>query len=126
MTIAEFMVLAAALIPYIAVGYAKHRSAKNFDNADPRNLSHFDAESMRAYNAQLNGFEIFPFFAAAVVIAEFHGVSYAVLSILSALFVASRIFYTLAYIKNKAMMRSPLFSVGLLITIGIFLLPFLQ
>ena len=126
MTIAEFMILAAALLPHITVGYAKGRARKDFDNADPRNLSHFDAVSLRAYNAHLNGFEIFPFFAAAVVIAEFHDASYAVLSILALLFIVSRIAYTLAYVQNWAMGRSALFTVSLLLTVGIFLLPFFK
>jgi uncharacterized MAPEG superfamily protein len=121
MTIAELMVLVAALIPYVTVGFAK--GAKDFDNADPRNITHLHGVQKRAYNAQLNGYEIFPFFAVAIIFAEFKHTPQLWIDVLAVVFILLRGWYTWAYLKDKASLRSSVFSLGLLIPIVLLFLP---
>lgn len=76
MTIAFWCVLAAIMLPYLATIWAK-ASAGNFtaqDNHDPRAfLATVQGVAKRANNAQQNGFEVTPAFAAAVIIAHLAG-----------------------------------------------------
>src|SRR3546814_7254438 len=69
MTTALWCVLVAALLPFLFTGLAK--ASKRFDNAAPRD--YFEQSTgwrKRAHWAQLNSFEAFPAFAAAVIIAQ--------------------------------------------------------
>ena len=71
MTLALWCVLIAALLPYVATGIAKFATRDRYDNRDPRAfLDRQTGIARRADNAQKNGFEAFPFFAAAVIVAE--------------------------------------------------------
>jgi uncharacterized MAPEG superfamily protein len=121
MMLSELMVLVAGLIPYATVSYAK--KTKEFDNATPRNTKILSGARLRAYNAQLNGYEIFPFFAVAVIFAQLNHASQIWIDTLSVLFIVDRLIYTWAYITDKPSMRSALFSIGLLIAIALFFLP---
>src|SRR5690242_4590605 len=68
MPIALWCVLIAGLLPYIAASIAKFRS--DFDNASPRDwLAKQEGFRRRANAAQSNGFETFPLFAVAVIVA---------------------------------------------------------
>ena len=72
MTTAYWCVLIAAYLPIAWTGMAKFGAGgKDFDNAAPRAmLAKLDGWRQRANWAQLNGFEAFPPFAAAVIIAH--------------------------------------------------------
>jgi uncharacterized MAPEG superfamily protein len=122
MTIADICILIAALMPYIAAGYAKSH-ATNFDNGSPRDPAMYTGAALRAYNAQLNCFEVFPFFAVAVILAEFRSSAHLYIDILAILFIVIRIVYLNLYITNKSNARTPVWSLGLLITILLFILP---
>ncbi len=66
MTIALWCVFVAGLLPYIATGLAKGGPEK-FDNNEPRAwIARQTGAKARANAAQMNSFEVFPFFAAAV------------------------------------------------------------
>ena len=70
MTTAYWCVLIAGLLPYVATLTAKIGGEK-FDNRDPREwLNRQSGHRQRANAAQLNSFEAFPLFAAAVVVAH--------------------------------------------------------
>mgnify|MGYP006164011713 CR=1 FL=1 len=70
MTTAYWCVLAAALMPYVAVSIAKS-GGERFDNSNPRLwLEKQQGFRARANAAQANSFEAFPFFAAAVIVAH--------------------------------------------------------
>ncbi len=70
MTTAYWCVLAAALMPYVAVSIAKS-GGERFDNSNPRLwLERQQGFRARANAAQANSFEAFPFFAAAVIVAH--------------------------------------------------------
>lgn len=126
MTIADFMILLAALLPYITVSFAKKTAHARFDNADPRNLSAFSAKELRIYNAHLNGFEVFPLFAAAVLLSELRAASSLWIDLLALFFVGTRLLYTVAYVYDKPTLRSALFGLGFFSIVALFLLPFLR
>ncbi len=122
MSVAYWCVLAAALIPYIAVGFAK--AGPDYDNRMPRSwATGLEGRRARAHAAHQNGFEAFPFFAAAVLLSTLAEAPPNLVDTLSAVFVAARIGYTAAYIADKATLRSVLWLVGLGAVVGLFLAP---
>lgn len=125
MTIAFWCVLAAIMLPYLATIWAK-ASAGHFtaqDNHDPRAfLATVQRVAKRANNAQQNGFEVTPAFAAAVIIAHLAGgAEQAVLDQLAIAFVLSRVLYTLCYIADWAMLRSLVWTVGMGLIVSMFI-----
>jgi uncharacterized MAPEG superfamily protein len=128
MTIAFWCVLAAAVMPYIFTGMAKfgQRDAQDakparYDNHAPRAyLSQLTGRKLRAHWAQLNAFEAFPAFAAAVIIAHIAGGNPTSIDGLAVLFVAFRLVYGYCYIADKPSTRSLVWLGGLLCVIGLF------
>lgn len=124
MTSAYWCVLMALMLPYVATVVAK-ASAGNFtphDNHDPRAfLANVQGMAKRAHNAQQNGFEITPAFAAAVIIAHVAGVAeQGLIDQLAIAFVISRLLYTGCYIADWALLRSVVWSVGLGLIVSLF------
>jgi len=107
MAIAYLCILVAALLPYVWVGIAKF-GGRRYDNRDPRGwlAKQEDPRTHRAYNAQLNAFEAFAPFAAAVLMAQLAGVDPARITPLALAFVALRVVHGLFYIGNKPTFRS--------------------
>ena len=123
MTLAYWMVLAAALLPYLGTTYAKFAEGggRTYDNHAPRaQLETLPPKRRRAHWAQLNGFEAFPAFAAAAIIAHLAGAPQARIDLLACVFVAARLAYTFCYIHDKATARSLVWAVGLVCVIGLF------
>jgi uncharacterized MAPEG superfamily protein len=118
MYFAYWMVLAAAFLPYACTAYAKGAAA---DNRAPRLYAEtLTGARQRADWAQRNHFEIFPLFAAAVIIASVAGARHPLVDWLAGVFVALRILYSLAYITDRATLRSILFILGALCILGLF------
>lgn len=121
MTTAYWMILVAGLLPYWSTVTSKWR--RDYNNALPRaGIDKLQPFKQRAYWAQLNAFEAFPLFAAAVIVAHL-SVSRADQAWINGLAVACvgfRILYTLAYFYDKPTLRSLLWSGGLLCVIGLF------
>ena len=118
MYFAYWMVLAAAFLPYACTAYAKGAGA---DNHAPRLYAeNLTGARRRADWAQRNHFEIFPLFAAAVIIASLTGVPHATVNWLAGVFIALRIVYSVAYITDRATLRSILFLLGALCILGLF------
>lgn len=119
MTIAYWCVLIAAFIPYLFTIAAKTQS--NFTNRRPRAyLDSLEGWRKRAYWAQLNGFEAFPPFAAAVLIAHQLYAAQVVINALAMTFIAARLIYGLCYIFDRPTLRSLFWCVGSLCVIGLF------
>jgi uncharacterized MAPEG superfamily protein len=119
MTIALWCVLIAGLLPYAATLLAKSKSG--FDNANPREwLARQDGFRSRANAAQLNGFESFPLFAAAVVIAQYLQAPQHTLNTLAVSFVAARVLFVLFYVVNKPALRSLVWFIGIGCCVAIF------
>jgi uncharacterized MAPEG superfamily protein len=113
MTIAFWCVLAAAVLPYIFTGVAKAGGGK-YNNKSPREfLDKQEGYRKRANFAQLNSFEAFPAFAAAVVIAHIAGnASQGMMDGLAMGFIAARVAYGLCYIFDLATLRSLVWTAG--------------
>ena len=77
----------------------------------------------RALGAHQNGIEAFPFFAAAVLLAEFRLAPQHLIDELAVLFLIVRIAYVFTYLGNRPTLRSILWSIGFAINIAIFFLP---
>src|SRR3546814_1043182 len=94
---------------------------KRFDNAAPRD--YFEQSTgwrKRAHWAQLNSFEAFPAFAAAVIIAQIAAGPNATADKLALIFIAARLVYGVLYVVNKPTLRSLAWLVGIGCVIGLF------
>lgn len=123
MSTAYWCVLVAALLPYFTVAIAKVYSPYN--NAKPRSPDTYKGLALRAHSAHLNGFEVFPFFAIAVISAS--GASPVaidpLLNSLALAWIVARLAYTGAYLLDQASARSLIWIVNLTISVAIFTMP---
>ena len=120
MTIALWCVLVAGLLPYAATLTAK--GGVRFDNRNPRAwLAAQTGWRARAHAAQLNSFEAFPLFAAAVIVAQQLHAPTARIDALALVFVAARVAYLLAYLADRHVLRSIVWAIGLGAAVAIFL-----
>lgn len=95
-----------------------------YDNKNPRvQQAELVGWGRRAVAAHLNGFEAFPAFAAAVLVAAASGADPGWTSRLAVAFVIARVFYIPLYIFNLDLLRSAVWTVGLVATGCLFLLP---
>jgi uncharacterized MAPEG superfamily protein len=121
MSTALWCVLFAGLLPYFTVVAAK-RSGGGYDNASPREWAKsLDGFRQRAYAAHQNHFEFFPFFAAAVIIADWKAGG-ATVDRLALAILACRLAYTAAYVMDRPTLRSLAWGVALIGIIGLFVL----
>src|SRR5262249_3282462 len=92
MTIAEFCIFAVVAIYLLTIVPIKWIGYRHYDNSKPRDPAFYeDAIRARALGAHQNGIEAFPFFAAAVLLAEFRGAPQSLINELAVLFVIVRI-----------------------------------
>jgi len=120
MTIALWCVLVAALLPYLAATIAK-AGGERYDNRDPRSwLERQDGFRARANRAQLNGFEAFPFFAVAVIVAQLLQAPQERVDALAVIFVAARVGHLACYLADWHGARSIAWLVGWLACIFLF------
>jgi uncharacterized MAPEG superfamily protein len=123
MTLANGMILAAALLPYLAAVIAK-AGAQGFNNNSPRLwLAQQGGYRQRADWAQRNHFEAFAPFAAAVILAQMAGAPQGRVDLLALAFVLLRLTYTGAYLADLATLRTLLFLGGMGCVVWLFLLP---
>lgn len=119
MTTALWCVLIAGLLPYAATLTAK--AGARFDNKNPREwLANQSGYRQRANAAQLNGFEAFPLFAAAVIVAQMTGAPQDRVDLLAIVFVLARVAYLLLYLANLDVLRSLAWFVGIGSAVAIF------
>jgi uncharacterized MAPEG superfamily protein len=119
MTIAFWCVLAAALAPYATVALAKYD--RTYDNRSPRDWeSRLEGRGRRAVFAHQNHFEAFAPFAAGVIVAHLAGVPQGASDAIAVAFVAARVAYTWAYLADRALLRSTLWTAGFACVIALF------
>ena len=124
MTIAEWCVFGTLMLYLLTIASVKWAGHRRFDNAKPRDPDFYDDPiRARALGAHQNGIEAFPFFAFAVLLAEFRVGPLRLIDELAVLFLIVRIAYVLTYIGNRPTLRSILWSLGFAINIAIFFLP---
>ncbi len=124
MTIAYWCVLAALVLPYLYIGYAKFTGG-DFgpkQNHNPREfLEKLEGARKRAFWAQQNSFEVTPGFAAAVIIAQqISEAGQGTIDGLALTFVASRVLYGICYIADWASIRSLVWAVGMVCIVALF------
>jgi len=130
-TLAYWCVLVMALMPVVCAGIAKSgmmgtpRREGGYDNDNPRNWLSLQTDwRARANNAQANTFEALPFFFAAVIIAHQLQAPQWRIDLLALAFVALRVAYVAAYVKNKANLRSAVWVIALLVNVGLLFVGF--
>lgn len=121
MTTAFWCVLVAGLLPLTATMIAK--SKPGFDNHNPRAwLQNLEGFRQRANAAQLNSFEAYPLFAAAVIIAYLLHAPQPTIDKLALAFIGARIAYIACYVANWALLRSLCWAAALGCSIAIFII----
>lgn len=121
MILTYWFILIAGLMPYSVLQIAR---GPRFDNAKPRDsYAAAEGRQKRAYNAHLNSFEVFPFYAAAVLVALQAGMGGTLLNVLAGLWLVSRVGYIYAYLTDKPTWRSRVWAVGMLLVLMIITLP---
>lgn len=126
MSISNWCVLAACLLPMLTAGMAKASTARmprksgGYDNDNPREwASRLSGWQARAISAQYNGFEALPLFIAAVVLAQQSQADQGRIDTLALAFVAIRIVYVATYLMNLGTLRSLVWTAGLATSIAI-------
>ena len=122
LTIADWCIfIAGMLVPVVFTIYAK--ASKGFDNAKPREyMEHIAGARKRAYWAVQNGYETFPLFMAAVLLAERATVAQQTVNLLAVGFVVCRFIYGLMYVLDKATMRSLVWAASMVCVVSLFVL----
>ncbi|WGR95391.1 MAPEG family protein [Bradyrhizobium sp. ISRA443] len=124
MTVAEWCVFGTLMLSLLTIASVKWIGFRRFDNSRPRDPGFYDDPiRSRALGAHQNGLEAFPFFAVAVLLAEFRLGHLRLIDELAVLFLIIRIAYVFTYIGNRPTLRSILWSIGFAINIAIFFLP---
>ena len=127
MTIAEWCVFGTLMLYLLTIAAVKWIGYRRFDNAKPRDPAFYDDPlRARALGAHQNGIEAFPFFAAAVLLAEFRVAPQNLINELAVLFLIVRAAYVLTYIGNRPRLRSILWNLGFTINVAIFFLPLIR
>lgn len=124
MTIAEWCLPVAVLLTILSIAPAKLSGVREYDNAHPRD-PRFYTPGLRARSlgAHLNGYEAFPFFAAAVILAEMRSVPQATVNALAVAFVVVRVAYVLLYLGNRPSLRSLVWAIGFACNLALFCSP---
>jgi uncharacterized MAPEG superfamily protein len=124
MTVAEWMIFAAVILYLLTVAPVKVVLRPPFDNANPRNPA-FNKPGIasRALGAHINGIETFPFFAAAILLAEFRHAPQYRIDGLAVAFVVVRLLFVAAYLRNWPTTRTLLWNLGFAVNAAIFFMP---
>lgn len=117
MYIPFFCIFIAFILNYltkIPVAMAMAKAPNGYDNHLPREQQALlTGLGKRALGAHLNSFEIFPAFASSVIVAHIAKVDPTTLTILSVVFVISRIMYWICYLLDQSTLRSTIWGIGI-------------
>ena len=124
MTIAELCLPLMLVLIIASIAPAKLDGRQEFDNANPRDPGFYrPGLRARAQGAHQNGFEAFPFFAAAVILAEMHGAAQGTVNALAVAFLACRIVYVLLYLGDRPSLRSLVWALAMACNLALFFTP---
>jgi uncharacterized MAPEG superfamily protein len=115
MTVAEWCIFASVVLHLVTIVPVRWVSA-----GPPTGIR------ARALGAHQDGVEAFPFFAVAVLLAEFRTAPQNLINELAVLFLIVRTAYVLTYLGNRPSLRAILWALGFVITAAIFFLPLLR
>lgn len=126
MSIANWCVLAACVLPVVTVGMAKASMGMQsprkggYDNRNPRQwAAGLTGWQQRANAAQANGFEALPLFIAAVLMAQQAQANQATIDQWAMVFVGIRVVYIATYLMNIAVLRSLVWGAGFAVCVYI-------
>ena len=124
MTIAFWCVLAAAALIYLSTGIAKigGRMPPKANHSPREWLDKLQGWPKRAHFAQQNGFEVFPIFAAAVIVATLAHAPQGRIDTLALSFIALRILYLILYLADQAYPRTAVWMGGMVCIVWLFVL----
>ena len=123
MTIAYWCVLVAILLPYVWFGALNAKLGARRNNNEPRKaLIGLEGFELRAFGAHQNAFEVTTGFVAGVIIAHNAHATQSWINLLAVVFIVARIAHGALYLADKGALRSACFGVGLLCTIGLFVI----
>lgn len=117
------MLLAVVLVylPRFFTAKGQAERAEGYDNANPRDQqAKLEGLARRAVAAHQNGFEAIATFLPAVLAAELAGADATVVGQLAMLHVAARAVYVALYLANRHVLRSVVWTVGFVATIGLY------
>jgi len=127
MTIANYCILVACLLPILCValakyrGFGKPRREGGFDNHDPRAwLAKQTGWQARANAAQANSFEALPLFIAGVLVAQQLHAPQARVDALAMAFIVARLIYIAVYLADRPNLRSLVWAIGVALSIALF------
>ncbi|WP_433735061.1 MAPEG family protein [Pseudomonas monteilii] len=124
MTVALWCILIALLLNPLCALIAKVASGRFGlkDNHDPRAfLDTLSGLPRRAHAAQQNGYEAFPAFATAVLVADIVGNAEQVTQdVLGVMYITSRLLYIICYLADWAALRSLVWFAGLALIVSFF------
>lgn len=127
MSIPFWCVFISALMIYLAkapLAKAMQAESGRYDNNNPRaqqaRLTGFGARALAAHQ---NSFEVFPLFAAGVLMAHVSQANGVLVDALAVTFVISRALYLVCYWIDLHWQRSVIWAVGLLCCLGLMLVP---
>ena len=127
MTIAEWCVFGTVMLYLLTIAPFKVIGFPRFDNSKPRDPAFFeDPLRARALGAHIKCIETFPFFAVAVLLAEFRLGPQRLIDELAVLFLIVRIAYVFTYLGDRPTLRSILWNTGFAINLAIFFMPALR
>lgn len=123
MTIAEWCLFVAVMLYLLTLAPTKALAPREFDNANPRD-PHFYEQPVRrrALGAHINGLETFPFFAVAVLLAEFRHAPQDWIDGLALAFLVTRMAFVASYLMDRPTLRTVLWNVAMAFNLGIFFL----
>ena len=124
MIVAFWCVLIAGVLPFVCSYAAKlgpDDAVGRFDNHQPRIwLAQQTGRRARANAAQANSFEAFPLFAIGVVLCVLQHVPVSTIDVIAIVFVIARVVYIAAYLGDRPSLRSAVWAIGFLATIGLY------
>ena len=124
MTVAEWMIFAAVILYLLTVAPIKVVVRPPFDNSNPRDPAFYKPGiASRALGAHINGIETFPFFAVAILLAEFRHAPQSWIDVLAVAFVGVRLLFVAAYLGNWPTTRTLLWNFGFAVNAAIFFMP---
>lgn len=126
MTVATICIVIACLLPIACTGIAKAgmfgkpRAKGGYDNHDPRAwLARQTGYRARANAAQANSFEALPLFIAGVLVAQQMQAPQGRVDLLALSFILLRLIYIWAYLADRQLARSVVWTAGLGVSIAL-------
>jgi uncharacterized MAPEG superfamily protein len=126
MTTPFWCILIAGLLPYVWSSAAMKARIDQFgqlDNRLPRaQQAQLEGWGARVIGAAANGFETFPLFAAAVIVAHLAGADPGWSATWALLYLAARVLHGVFYASDLDMLRTAAFGLGQTCGIALFVL----